>query len=117
MSKRSAKRRLSFDDNDSSIIDDISPGPSKPTSHALNDDELLALLQDSDFENENFDFDCEEEEDDDDEYIDEENTEEPLQSPNHTTQNISTDSSSDDLLTDSPQSNSAPKSASMVAYS
>lgn len=104
MSKKSAKRRLSFDDSDSSIIDHISPGPSKSTtSHALNDDELLALLQDSDFENKNFDFDSEE--DDDDEYIVEENTEVPLQSPNgpnHTTQNISSDSLSDDLLTGHP---------------
>lgn len=32
MSKKSTKRRLSFDDNDLSIIDEILPGPSKPTT-------------------------------------------------------------------------------------
>jgi len=56
------------------------------------------------------------EEDDDDEYIVEEDTEVPLQSPNHTTQNISTSSSSHDLPIQGLvylQSNSAPKSATM----
>jgi len=134
MSKKSAKRRLSYDDSDSSKIDDITPGPSKPTTrYALNDEELLALLQDSDFENENFDFDSEKgddeyivEEDDDDEYIVEEDTEVPLQSPNHTTQNISTSSSSDDLPTGSPSTviqpqnlqvwTPTPKKASLIPF-
>jgi hypothetical protein len=101
MSKKSVKRRLLYDDSDLSKIDDITPGPSKPTTsrYALNDEELLALLQDSDFENENFGFDSE---DDDDEYIVEEDTEVPLQSSNQSTQNISTSSSSHDLPTGSP---------------
>jgi len=44
MSKKSAKRRLSFDDSDSLIIDDITPGPSKPTtSHALNDKKTVGV--------------------------------------------------------------------------
>lgn len=53
MSGKSTKRRLSLDSNSS--IEGISPGPSKPDTsrHALNDDELLALLQNLDFE-ENF---------------------------------------------------------------
>ncbi|KAE9521981.1 hypothetical protein AGLY_017614 [Aphis glycines] len=101
MSKKSAKRRLSYDDSESSKIDDITPGPSKFTTsrYALNDEELLVLLQNSDFENENFSFDSE---DDDDEYIVEEDIEVPLQSPNQSTQYISTSSSSHDLHTGSP---------------
>ncbi|CAI6353395.1 unnamed protein product [Macrosiphum euphorbiae] len=81
---------------------DITPGPSKSTTshYALNDEELLALLQDSDFENENFGFDSE---DDDDEYIVEEDTELNLQSPNQSTQNISTSSSSHDLQGHHPE--------------
>jgi hypothetical protein len=36
MSNKSSKGRLSFDENDLSKIDDILPGPSKPTiSHAF----------------------------------------------------------------------------------
>lgn len=98
MSKKSTKGRLSFDDNDSSIIDENLPGPSKPTtSYPLNDDELLRLLQDSDFE-ENFS----DESEDDNDYIVEQDNEVPLQSPTHTTKNISTASSSHDLPTGSP---------------
>lgn len=55
----------------------------------MNDDELLRLLQDSDFEenfsHENFDFESEEDNDDDNDYIVEQNTEVSLLSPNHTT--------------------------------
>jgi len=70
----------------------------------LNDDELLALLKDSEFE-ENFsagDFDFDSEEDDDEEYTVEQDIVVPLQSPNNITANISTASSSHDLPTGSP---------------
>lgn len=108
MSKKSTKRRLSFDNSES--INDNTPGPSNPVTsrHDLNDDELLALLLDSDFDENFSDEDIESEDDDEvDEdvnvlYIVEQDTVVPLESPNHITTNISTASSSHDLPTGSP---------------
>lgn len=107
MSGKSSKRRLSFDSDSS--VDGISPGPSKPdTSRCpMNDDELLELLQNSDFEDNlsDGDFDLESEDEDEDVngvYIVQPDSVVPVESPNPIPTNISTAFTSYNLPTGSP---------------
>lgn len=71
MSKKERKGLLFFDDpddSDSNIVDDVSPRPSltHDVLHTISYEELLSMLQDSDFEENYSDPDHEFEEDEED---------------------------------------------------